>query len=207
MNLLAAFPISSGRVRTGRGGQLDSRRRSLPAKCAASVRVGFTETDDESDKATIRERSLLQALRKTGSKLVLDSGEVDLLKANSESWKVVDATTNPSLILKAAGGKSSYYTKLAESAIKNAAGGSQQKEGGGASRSHDSMTAAADAYAVALGADILGIVPGRVSTETDARSAYDKDALIEQACLLNERCFGLFLVPAAGCRRTRVCRT
>ena len=46
------------------------------------------------------------------------------------------------------------------------------------------MAGAADALAVAVGAEILRLVPGRVSTEADARLAFDTQGTVEHACVL-----------------------
>lgn len=88
--------------------------------------------------------------------VVADSGDIESIR----HYHPQDATTNPSLLLKAAG--LSQYEHLIDDAIawgkKN--GKTQEQQ----------VVAACDKLAVNFGAEILKIVPGRVSTEVDARS-------------------------------------
>jgi len=82
-----------------------------------------------------------------------------------------DATTNPSLILSAA--QIPEYRKLIDEAIAWARDQSSD---------HDQqITDAADKLAVNIGLEILKLVPGRISTEVDARLSYDTDASVAKA--------------------------
>lgn len=86
-------------------------------------------------------------------------------------YKPQDATTNPSLILAAA--KKPGYAKLIDDAIaavKEESGSVQEK-----------AEKALDYLLVEFGSKILEIVPGRVSTEVDARLSFDKEATIKKA--------------------------
>ncbi|MDN8896742.1 transaldolase family protein, partial [Staphylococcus aureus] len=74
-----------------------------------------------------------------------------------------DATTNPSLILNAA--QIPEYRKLIDEAIAWARGQSSDRE--------QQIADAADKLAVNIGLEILKLVPGRISTEVDARLSYD----------------------------------
>lgn len=96
------------------------------------------------------------------TKVVADTGDFSSLKAFTPQ----DATTNPSLILKAAG--MSEYGYLVDRAIKDAGAGA-------------SIAAVLDLLIVAFGVEILKIVPGRVSSEVDARLSFDTAATIEKA--------------------------
>ena len=101
------------------------------------------------------------------TRVVADTGDFDSLK----EFAPQDATTNPSLILKAA--QLPAYKRLVDKAIadgkkSNATGKALLKE-------------IVDELLVAFGTEILKIVPGRVSTETDAVMAFDTEGLINKA--------------------------
>jgi len=101
------------------------------------------------------------------TKVVADTGDFATLK----EYAPQDATTNPSLILKAA--QMSGYKSLVEKAIAD-----NRKSGlSGEAQLEDIM----DHLLVLFGTEILKIVPGRVSTETDADMSFDTDALIMKA--------------------------
>lgn len=99
--------------------------------------------------------------------VVADSGDIESIR----HYQPQDATTNPSLLLKAAGLE--QYGHLIEDAIawgkKN--GGTQEQQ----------VAAASDKLAVNFGAEILKSIPGRVSTEVNARLSFDKEKSIEKA--------------------------
>lgn len=103
--------------------------------------------------------SVLQQLRAMTC-VVADTGDLAAIAA----FKPTDATTNPSLILAAA--QLPAYRSLVTSAIVNAKG---------------DMSAAVDTLAVAIGAQILNIIPGRISTEVDARLSFDRAAMVSKA--------------------------
>jgi len=99
--------------------------------------------------------------------VVADSGDFH----SFEKLKVRDATTNPSLILQAAG--LPQYQHLVQQAIETGkkAGGSEQHQ----------LEATLDKLAVNFGSEILKIIPGRVSTEIDARLSFDTEATLKKA--------------------------
>ena len=102
--------------------------------------------------------------------VVADTGDMKSM----EKFKPTDATTNPSLITAAA--NMPEYSDIVDDVLKNA-----KKKAGANS---DDKAVAAEAFktlAVAFGRKILDIVPGRVSTEVDARLSYDKEKTIEIA--------------------------
>lgn len=88
-----------------------------------------------------------------------------------EQFKPTDATTNPSLILAAANQKK--YAHLIEKAAEYG-----KKSG---STLAEQVEAALDVTCVLFGKEILSIIPGRVSTEVDARLSFNKEASIEKA--------------------------
>jgi transaldolase len=118
------------------------------------------------------------------TKVVADTGDFESMKA----YKPQDATTNPSLILAAA--SKPEYAHLVEKAV------ADRRNSGlsGAKQLDDVM----DYILVNFGLEILKIVPGRVSTETDARLSFDKDGTIAKARQL------IAIYEKAGISRDRV---
>lgn len=112
--------------------------------------------------------------------IVADTGDIDAIR----TLQPVDATTNPSLLLKAA--QQPAYSHLLDRALQQAGG------------SLDLITDACDHFAVAVGSDIIELVPGRVSTEVDARLSFDRAATLDKARKLIE------LYEQAGVTRDRV---
>lgn len=96
-----------------------------------------------------------------------DSGDF----ATIAKYKPQDATTNPSLILAAS--KKEEYAKLIESAV--AYGKKQGKS------IDEQVDATLDALLVQFGKEILKIVPGKVSTEVDARLSFDVERSVDKA--------------------------
>lgn len=109
----------------------------------------------------------LDALKATGTVVVSDSGDFESIAA----YKPQDATTNPSLILAAA--KLPAYKPLIDAAVEYG-----KKAGGDIKAQTD---AALDNLLVNFGVEILKIVPGRVSTEVDARFSFDTQATLDKA--------------------------
>jgi transaldolase len=93
--------------------------------------------------------------------VVADTGDFQLMK----QYTPQDATTNPSLILKAV--QKAEYQPLLERAVRDHAGAGTD--------------AVMDALLIAFGCEILAIVPGRVSTEVDARLSFDTAATVAKA--------------------------
>lgn len=109
----------------------------------------------------------LEQLKATGTVIVTDTGEFESIA----KYKPQDATTNPSLILAAS--KKEEYAKLIDVAIDYAKGKGGSKQ--------EKAEIALDRLLVEFGKEILKIVPGRVSTEVDARLSFDKQATIDKA--------------------------
>nr|WHW29783.1 putative transaldolase [uncultured bacterium] len=101
---------------------------------------------------------------KTMTDVVADTGDIEDIR----KYAPLDATTNPSLLLKAA--SLPHYQELLKDAIAEAK-----------NHSGDTVAHACDRFAVRVGNEILGIIPGRVSTEVDARLSFDTRATIEKA--------------------------
>lgn len=98
-------------------------------------------------------------------------------------YKPQDATTNPSLILAAS--KKPDYAALIDKAVEYA-----KKHGGS---KEEQVDAALDRLLVEFGKEILKIVPGKVSTEVDARFSFDTKASVEKALHIIEVCPALEL--------------
>jgi transaldolase len=113
--------------------------------------------------------TLLEQLRKVTT-VVADSGDINSIK----KFQPTDSTTNPSLI--AAAAQMPEYQQIVDDVLKQA----KQDAGDGAS-DKDVAALAFKTLAVAFGRKILEIVPGRVSTEVDARLSYDTEKTLEQA--------------------------
>ncbi|VEU23255.1 DEKNAAC104387 [Brettanomyces naardenensis] len=111
--------------------------------------------------------SSLEQLKATGTTVVADTGDFESIA----KFHPQDATTNPSLILAAT--KVEKYAKLIDVAIEYA-----KKHG---KTPEEQATVALDRLLVEFGSKILAIVPGRVSTEVDARLSFDKEATIKKA--------------------------
>src|SRR5689334_22310039 len=103
----------------------------------------------------------LESLKKVTT-VVADTGDIEALA----KYKPQDATTNPSLLLKAA--QMPKYKYLVDEAI-----GHASKQGGD---KHALTTAFMDKLAVNFGCEILKLIPGRVSTEVDATLSFDTEA-------------------------------
>lgn len=109
--------------------------------------------------------------------VVADTGDIEAIRR----YQPVDATTNPSLLLKAA--QMPQYKHLVDRAIDAGNG---------------DPSIACDHLAVLIGREILNLVPGRVSTEVDARLSFDTTASIDKA----KRLIGLY--EQAGVDRSRI---
>ncbi|PHH65252.1 hypothetical protein CDD81_3111 [Ophiocordyceps australis] len=109
----------------------------------------------------------LEQLKASGTVVVSDSGDF----ASIGKYKPQDATTNPSLILAAS--KKAEYAKLMDVAIEYG-----KKKSGPIENQVDS---ALDRLLVEFGKEILKIIPGKVSTEVDARFSFDTKASVAKA--------------------------
>lgn len=111
--------------------------------------------------------SSLDQLKSTGTVVVCDSGDF----ATIDKYKPQDATTNPSLILAAS--KKAEYAKLIDAAV---AYGKQHGKS-----LDDQVDATLDNLLVQFGKEILKIIPGKVSTEVDARFSFSTEASVNKA--------------------------
>ena len=121
---------------------------------------------------------------KSMTQVVADTGDLDAIM----QYQPQDATTNPSLLLKAA--DLPRYQPLLDEAQR----WGREQGGSPASRA----AAAGDYLAVSIGLEIQKTVPGRVSTEVDARLSFDRDATIARARRIID------LYESRGSNRNRV---
>ncbi|MBN7818306.1 transaldolase [Bowmanella sp. Y26] len=125
----------------------------------------------------------LESLKKITT-VVADTGDIEAIR----KYHPVDATTNPSLMLKAA--SLPHYRELIEKSVAWAKQQSNDPE--------QQLLDAGDKLAVSIGCEILGIIPGRISTEVDARLSFDTQATIDKARKL------IALYKEAGVEKDRI---
>ena len=130
----------------------------------AGVFAGSVKFDTEYVKESVM--NLLDQLRAM-TVVVADTGDIESIA----QFRPRDSTTNPSLLLKASA--MPHYRGLLEQAIGHAKSAGDDREA--------QIKACVDRLAVAFGKEILQIIPGRVSTEVDARLSFDTEATIRKA--------------------------
>ena len=118
------------------------------------------------------------------TKIVSDTGDIDAIK----TYKPQDATTNPSLIMKAA--QKPQYKHLIEEAVSYSKSKGKTKK--------ERRTLLMDKLFINFGIEILKIIPGRVSTEVDARLSFDVKGSVLKARSLIE------LYEKAGIKKERI---
>ncbi len=116
--------------------------------------------------------------------LVADTGDIEAIK----QYTPQDATTNPSLLLKAVS-LPHYQNQLKQARV------FADLEGGDSQAQLDN---ACDKLAILIGKEILNIVPGRVSTEVDARLSFDSSASVKRAQKL------IAMYEQEGLKRSRI---
>ena len=119
--------------------------------------------DRSETKTTLNQLDQLKGF----TKVVADTGDFGTLR----EYAPQDATTNPSLILKAA--QMPEYKHLVEKAVADV-----RKMNVGREAAAGKIV---DQLLILFGIEILKIIPGRVSTETDAMLSFDADALVDKA--------------------------
>jgi transaldolase len=131
-------------------------------------------------------KTLLEQLREV-TIVVADTGDIQAI----ETFTPRDATTNPSLLTAAA--QMPQYQEIVDQTLKKA-----RTDLGKQASLSEVVTLAFDRLAVSFGLKILEIIPGRVSTEVDARLSYDTEATIDKAHYL------IAQYEAVGMSRDRV---
>lgn len=118
--------------------------------------------------------------------VVADTGDIEAIK----KYQPVDATTNPSLLLKAA--EIAQYKPLIDEAVAWAKTQSSDKT--------QQIIDAGDKLSVNIGREIVDIIPGRISTEVDARLSFDTQGSIEKA----KKLIGLYEQAGVGKERVLI---
>jgi transaldolase len=131
-------------------------------------------------------KSLLDQLSEM-TVVVADTGDIQSIRR----FRPRDATTNPSLITAAA--QMAEYAPIVDEALLWS-----RREAGANAKKEEVLKRAVDRLAVEFGLRILAIVPGRVSTEVDARLSFDTKATVEKAHALIKQ------YEAGGATRARV---
>lgn len=116
--------------------------------------------------------------------VVADTGDIEAIR----KYTPVDATTNPSLLLKAA--SMPQYANLIKQSIAFGKSTSEVKA--------EQLAAAGDMLSVLIGQEILTVIPGRISTEVDARLSFNTDATLSKARQL------ISLYQQAGIDKSRI---
>ncbi len=142
---------------------------SSPRRCSPPPRSASLPTQANGNAASPRQRRRSEAARATPLKIARKA-DSSLLAAIAK-YKPQDATTNPSLILAAS--KKAEYAKLMDVAVEYG------KAQGGDINSQ--VEHALDRLLVEFGKEILKIVPGKVSTEVDARYSFDTKESVNKA--------------------------
>jgi transaldolase len=130
--------------------------------------------------------SLLEQLRGMTT-VVSDTGDINAI----HQFRPQDATTNPSLI--AAASEKPEYAPIVDDVLKQV-----RKDAGAGESDKDVAAQSFRPLEVAFGRKILDIIPGRVSTEVDARLSYDIDKSIAEARAI------IALYDKAGVSRDRI---
>ena len=130
--------------------------------------------------------TLLEQLRQM-TVVVADTGDIQAI----EKFQPSDTTTNPSLITAAA--QMPQYQEIVDETLKQA-----KRDAGSGATDAAVLSLAFDRLAVSFGKKILQLIPGRVSTEVDARLSYDTTATLEKARYLISE------YEAAGISRDRI---
>ena len=132
-------------------------------------------------------KNLLEQLRQY-TVVVADTGDIEAM----EKFRPQDATTNPSTLITTAA-QMPQYQPIVDGVLKDA-----RNELGESADEKKVANLAFQGLAIAFGKKILNIVPGRVSTEVDARLSYDTEATIAQAHSIIEQ------YDKAGVKRERI---
>lgn len=127
----------------------------------------------------------LESLREITT-VVADTGDIESIK----KYQPVDATTNPSLLLKAS--ELPHYKSL----INDAVAWAKSQSSDPAQQLED----ASDKLAVSIGSEIVDIIPGRISTEVDARLSFDTQGSIHKA----KKLIGLYEQAGVGKERVLI---
>lgn len=113
------------------------------------------------------------------TKLSIDSGDIDTVSRYAKTGLITDATTNPLFVSQAGANGDARYEAMVAEAVTYAKQTTCAEDG--CPVPEDTLNMAVDRLAVNLGKELVGLVPGRVSTEVDIRLSYDTQGSVERA--------------------------
>mmetsp|Transcript_8255 Transcript_8255/g.20302 ORF Transcript_8255/g.20302 Transcript_8255/m.20302 type:complete len:382 (-) Transcript_8255:208-1353(-) len=111
--------------------------------------------------------------------LSIDSGDIDTVTRYAKTGLITDATTNPLFVSQAGANGDARYEAMVAEAVSYAKQTTCSEDG--CPVPEDTLNVAVDRLAVNLGKELVGLVPGRVSTEVDIRLSYDTQGSVERA--------------------------
>lgn len=111
--------------------------------------------------------------------LSIDSGDIDTVSRYAKTGLITDATTNPLFVSQAGANGDARYEAMVAEAITYAKQKTCAEDG--CPVPEETLNMAVDRLAVNLGKELVGLVPGRVSTEVDIRLSYDTEGSVERA--------------------------
>jgi transaldolase len=149
---------------------------ALSAALMSEPASAFQPTILSTRKSSQLAASALEELSKMTT-LSIDSSDLDEVEKYAKTGFITDATTNPLLVTQAASKGDERYTAMLMDAVAYA----KEKNKGGGDSFEPELNIAMDKLAVNLGAKLLGIIPGRVSTEVDIRLSYDTQGSVDRA--------------------------
>ncbi|KAL7542289.1 hypothetical protein ACHAXR_011639 [Thalassiosira sp. AJA248-18] len=111
--------------------------------------------------------------------LSIDSGDIDTVSRYAKTGLITDATTNPLFVSQAGANGDARYEAMVAEAVTYAKRTTCAEDG--CPVPEETLNKAVDRLAVNLGKELVGLVPGRVSTEVDIRLSYDTEKSVERA--------------------------
>ena len=145
------------------------------SQCTSSVRMIRRSAAARSTSLNI---SALDSLADITT-LSIDSGDIDTVSCYAKTGLITDATTNPLFVSQAGANGDARYEAMVADAITYAKETTCAEDG--CPVPEDTLNACVDRLSVNLGRELVGLVPGRVSTEVDIRLSYDTEGSVERA--------------------------
>lgn len=139
------------------------------------VAAAFSSDIMTTTMAFSAQNTALEALSKM-TVLSIDSGDLDTVEKYAATGCITDATTNPLFVSQAGANGDERYEKMVLDSIQYA-----KEKLSESADIEEKVNLAIDKLAVNLGAQLLELVPGKVSTEVDIRLSFDTEKSIERA--------------------------
>lgn len=164
-HITQAFYTFAGR--SAAGGTCALHRTAAQGEYSPAARVPRAALNDVAG-------SQLEALSGITT-LSIDTGDLDVIKAYAATGLISDATTNPLFVSQAGLSGDPRYVAFVDEAVAYA------KANGDTLAMEDRINLAMDRLAVNLGREIVGLVPGYISTEVDIRESFDVETSVARA--------------------------